>query len=386
VRDGLALGNELLLTAVAVREGRLDTFKLRTVCDRLADRPGQLAWLVQETVLPQAESRTPSQLADDLDRALLTVDPQDAADRLTRAEAKRRVCHPKRLPDGMAGIWAVMPAADAVFVDATLEAHARAARAAGDPRTLDQLRADLLVELATGRAYLDACPGIAAGGGAVRSATGPQHRTDGAASDEDATPVGPSPMTGIRLPQVRIDVTVALSTLVGLDDLPADLTGFGPISADQARALAMGGVWRRLVIDPLSGRVLDVGRTRYRPPRGLVEHVMARDGTCAAPCCSTSARRCDLDHTTEFYGTPANGSPVPGTTSADNLGPLSDRCHRLKTDGGFRLTQVEPGVFEWRTPAGLAYRVVPGDHARTERFHDDPRQRPHPGYPDEPPF
>ena len=121
---------------------------------------------------------------------------------------------------------------------------------------------------------------------------------------------------GIRIPTVRVDVTVALSTLMGLDELPGEVAGLGPVPAEQARALAAGGLWRRLVTDPLTGAVLDVGRRRYRPPAGLAEHVMARDGSCVAPGCCVPSHRCDLDHTTEFHGVPANGSPVPGTTSA----------------------------------------------------------------------
>ena len=190
----------------------------------------------------------------------------------------------------------------------------------------------------------------------------------------------------IRIPRVRIDVTVALSTLLCLDDEPAELAGFGPISAEQARAFAAGGAWRRIVTDPLSGTVLDVGRTRYRPPRALVEHVMARDRVCVAPGCPVPAGRCDIDHTTEYHGFPANGSAAPGTTSADNLGALSRRCHRLKTDGGFTLRQVAPGVFEWHTPAGLGYRVVPGDNGHTERLVSTFEAQPHRGYADEPPF
>ena len=186
---------------------------------------------------------------------------------------------------------------------------------------------------------------------------------------------------GIRIPKVRIDVTVALSTLMGLDDQPAELAGFGPIAAEQARALALGGTWRRIVTDPLTGTVLDVGRTRYRPPAALAEHVLARDQVCAGPGCSVPGHRCDLDHTTEYHGTPANGSPVRGTTSAGNLGPLSSRCHRLKTDGGFTLRQVRSGLFEWRTPAGLTYRVTPGNHGRTEKL-DKHRAT----IPDTPPF
>ena len=430
VRDGRALDNELLLVADAVRDGHLNTAQLHVLTDRLHDRPGQLAWAVQEAVLPAAASRTPGQLAADIDRALLAVDPLDAATRLTRAVADRHVCHPRPLPDGMAGLWAVLPATDAVRIDATLEATARTAHALGDSRTLDQLRADTLVDLATGTALLagvtpagtppTACRARANGRAhpIQRTPGGDQHphnqddagdpvgedddpgalagEDDGAgdtgnADDEDDSGdrVVPGPVA-IRIPKVRIDVTVALSTLIGLDDQPADLTGFGPISAEQARALAAGGTWRRLVTDPLSGTVLDVGRTRYRPPKGLAEHVTARDALCAGPGCSVPAHRCDLDHTTEYHGTPANGSTAPGTTSADNLGPLSGRCHRLKTDGGFTLRQVAPGTFEWHTPAGLDYRVIPGQHGHTQRLTPQsvawPGTQPNPGYPDEPPF
>ena len=371
---------ESLLSAAGVSVGMVacpgvpTTSKLRVLADRLHDRAYQLSWPVLDQVLPEAPLRTPTQLAADVDRALLALDPADAAVRLPKALAARHVCHPRRLPDGMAGLWAVLPADDAARIDATLEATARAARAVGDPRTLDQLRADTLTGLATGDALLAGA--IAGGESYAADEVGDLDVSRG----EGGPPVG-RPAPGIRVPKIRIDVTVALSTLMGLDDLPGELAGLGPIPAEQVRAVAAGGIWRRLVTDPLTGAVLDVGRTRYRPPAGLAEHVLARDGSCAAPGCSVASHRCDLDHTTEYYGSPANGSPAPGTTSNDNLGPLSNRCHRLKTDGGFVLRQVEPGVFEWWTPGGMAYRVTPGQHGRTEKL-DTRRSR----YPEEPPF
>ncbi len=379
VRDGRALAAELLPVADAVRAGLLDTPKLRVLTDRLHDRAYQLSWPVLEQVLPEVPLRTPTQLASDVDRALLAGDPEDAAVRLPRALATRHVCHPRRLPDGMAGLWAVLPADDAARVDATLEATARAARALGDQRTLDQLRADVFSGLATGDALLAGA--VLQDGGVASLETAEDEALPGRATVGGDGPPAGRRAPGIRVPKIRVDVTIALSTLMGLDDLPGELAGLGPIPAEQARALAAGGVWRRLVTDPLTGAVLDVGRARYRPPAGLAEHVLARDGSCAAPGCCVPSHRCDLDHTTEFYGVPANGSPVPGTTSADNLGPLSDRCHRLKTDGGFSLRQVRPGVFEWRTPAGMAYRVTPGRNGRAEKL--DARRS---GYPEVPPF
>jgi len=43
-------------------------------------------------------------------------------------------------------------------------------------------------------------------------------------------------------------------------------------------------------------------------------------------------------------------------------------------------------VFEWRTPAGYAYQVTPGDHGHTQRLDERSADQPSPGYPDEPPF
>ncbi|OLO58348.1 DUF222 domain-containing protein, partial [Actinomyces oris] len=40
------------------------------------------------------------------------------------------------------------------------------------------------------------------------------------------------------------------------------------VPAMTAWALAAGGTWKRLITDPASGVVIDVGRTRYRPPAG----------------------------------------------------------------------------------------------------------------------
>src|SRR5690606_5132105 len=77
----------------------------------------------------------------------------------------------------------------------------------------------------------------------------------------------------------------------------AELEGYGPLTPDIARALAAGNPWRRLLTDPLTGAILDVGRTRYQPPAALAEYVRERDQTCTRPGCTTPARSCDLDHT-----------------------------------------------------------------------------------------
>ena len=182
------------------------------------------------------------------------------------------------------------------------------------------------------------------------------------------TPSGTGP---IPLPPgltVRVDVTVPLDQLLpdaaappargagarppssGPPDAPV-LTAGGrsaPVPALLARALAAGGTWRRIVTDPLSGAVLDVGRTRYRPPAALADLVRARDRSCAHPGCEIPARRCDIDHLRPW----ARG----GTTSLDNLTVLCETHHRLKHTPGWSLVRLDDGALQWRTPSGARYR------------------------------
>ena len=155
---------------------------------------------------------------------------------------------------------------------------------------------------------------------------------------------------------VQIRVTVGLDTLRGIDDEPAELAGFGPIPAADARALAADpeSVWFRLVTDPLSGTLLDHGTTRYRPPPSLYEHVYARHRYCQFPGCRVPAHLCDFDHNVPFD--PAAGT---GPTSAANGGPKCRSHHRLKGLPGWRVAQSADGTIVWSTPSGHTYTVQP---------------------------
>ena len=124
------------------------------------------------------------------------------------------------------------------------------------------------------------------------------------------------------------------------------------VPAMTAWALAAGGTWRRLVTDPASGVVIDVGRTRYRPPAGLADLVRARDRACVFPTCQTPAERCDIDHLTAW----SQG----GTTSLDNLVTLCEAHHRLKHTPGWALTRDQAsGILSWHTPDKTVYQRHP---------------------------
>ncbi|HEV8527348.1 MAG TPA: HNH endonuclease, partial [Actinomycetes bacterium] len=182
--------------------------------------------------------------------------------------------------------------------------------------------------------------------------------------------------------RVEIGVLVPYPTLIGLSELPGELDGFGPIPASVARRLAAGGTWRRILTDPATGRVLDYGSTRYRPPQDLIDQVIARDRTCRGIGCDRPARSCQIDHTI----------PYPdGPTAQGNTGPFCDRQHLFKTHGGWQVSQPTPGQFVWRTLTGHTYTKHPdpiGPIIDDDREHNGVRtdETTHPEEADPPPF
>ena len=143
---------------------------------------------------------------------------------------------------------------------------------------------------------------------------------------------------------ISINVTVDLPTLLGLAENPAELEGHGPIPASLARKLAADGKWRKFVTDPLTGNLLDMGRSHYLPSQYLVDFLTARDRTCRFPGCSYPARLSDIDH--------AKSWEEGGHTNPENLGFLCRRHHRLKTHGGWRLQSHVDGSCTWTSPQG----------------------------------
>ncbi|OSY43163.1 uncharacterized protein DUF222 [Pseudonocardia autotrophica] len=149
-----------------------------------------------------------------------------------------------------------------------------------------------------------------------------------------------------------IQVVVALDTLIGAGDRPAELTGHGPIPATTARALAAGGVWRQLVTDSTTGRIHSVGRTTYSPPAAMADHVRARDGHCRGPACDHTIR--DLDHHVPW----ARG----GQTSEDNLHGYCRGCHTLKDRPGWQVLAHPDGTVQWISPHGWTSTSHPRDY------------------------
>jgi hypothetical protein len=210
----------------------------------------RLAARVEARVLDRASSQTPGEFRRSVRRAVAALDPRGEEQRHEDAAEQRFVSVRPEPGTGMAWLTGYLPAPDAETIMTAVQGIADTAPA-DDERSADQKRADALTALAAA-----ALTGNAAGAGlpAMSSWQG-------------------------RKPHVQ--VSVALSTLLGLDDQPGELDGHGPIPAALARRVAADptGTWTRLVTDPL-GRLLDYGRTRYKPPQDLADLITARDRTC----------------------------------------------------------------------------------------------------------
>ena len=159
----------------------------------------------------------------------------------------------------------------------------------------------------------------------------------------------------------HIQVTVAATTLLGLDQMPGHLDGYGSIPAHVARKIAAVGEWRRPITDPTSGALLDVGRTTYIPPAALRDFVLTRDRTCTQPTCSMPSRRAQIDH---FIPYPS------GRTAESNHGPACGPDHRIKTHRpGWSVERLPDGSVAWTAPTGHVYVRPPDELVPAPQAH-----------------
>jgi Domain of unknown function (DUF222) len=220
---------------------------------------------VERRVLPKAGARSLRQHREAIERAIAAVAPRTTEQRHQSACDARRVEF-RTEADGMAWLSVYGPAVDLTAVKVMLDAAADAAHTddPDEPRSRDQLRVDILTQLAWTILEDGHLPNHRAGDsgegdgdrepeGAGTDAHG--ERPDGQSSTAepgtgDGGPNGcgcaGAERTGSgsratrrqarRLARrhrraVTVNVTVPLTTLLGLDDRPAELDGYGPITA-----------------------------------------------------------------------------------------------------------------------------------------------------------
>jgi Domain of unknown function (DUF222) len=300
-------------TAAAIRDGAADS----------------IIFEIEQRAIAYAEFHTPGQLTTHIRNTVAKFVPEEFEEAISRATALRRVsCYNDS--DGMSTVVAILPAADAQVVMNSIEAYILRQEQRAHSQSISQSNIS---------------ESLTAGGKA--KLTIDQKRADALSAicshfladiSETVTPQ--------RRP-ITINVTIDLPTLLGLAENPGQLAGYGPIPASIARELASDARWKRFITEPQTGNLLDFGRESYEPPQHLKDFLIARDRTCRFPGCRRSALLSDLDH--------AESWESGGVTSADNIGALCRRHHRLKTHDGWKIESFSDGSCTWTSPLGKTF-------------------------------
>ena len=355
-------------TAAAIREGL----------------PVEAIARIEESAIAHAEFHTPAQVGNKVRTMLAQVAPKEFEEIVVRARETRKVSM-YRESDGMATVVAILPAEDAQTVMSAIENFVIRANRRDEEARNHSAKAEIIRAAFLGRApsTYDSVKksngadvsgaGVSGAGVSGAGVSGDQITMTAEEEAAFAHEYVPdfrtmdmkradalSEIAGIAVSlsedeakshrrSVSVNVTIDLPTLLGLNENPGQLAGYGVLPAQIMRALAGEGKWRRFITDPNTGTLLDYGRDSYQPPQDLVDYLIARDRTCRFPGCRQSAARADIDH--------AEAWEDGGETSAANLGALCRRHHRMKTHGGWKLTSNEDGSCNWESPDGHRYFV-----------------------------
>ncbi|WP_231644688.1 HNH endonuclease signature motif containing protein [Sciscionella sediminilitoris] len=231
--------------------------------------------------------------------------PEAKAARIAAARASRYVSFQED-EDGTGSMFARLPTEDLAACQTRVDKIARSLRGRGDSRTLDQLRADVVTDLLTGRE---------------------QH-------------------SGVR---VLLNVHVPLGVALEMSDEYCRINGYGEIPAHTAQAMLADprNAVRKVLTDPDTGVIRGLGRRRYRPSKRQREYVRLRDQRCRVPGCRRPIA--EIDHVRSWAHN--------GTTDPHNLQGLCRLDHKLKSVPGWHHTlDHRTGELEVTTPSGHTYR------------------------------
>lgn len=296
----------------ALRSGSIDLAKAQVILGETVHLPEEFARRVADAALERAREQTTGQLGARIRKLVILIDPDAAKSRYEKAVEDRRVTGGAN-DDGTANLYGLqLPAHRANAAMRRINELARAVKTADDTRNMDQIRADVLLDLLQGRET-----------GHTRGHRG------------------------------TVDIQVDLTTLAGLAESPGELRGFGPVISDIARQVAEqqpDSEWRYTVTDD-QGQVVNNGTTRRRPNAAQTRQVEARNPTCVFPGCRMPASECDLDHNQTWS--------AGGPTEVENLAPLCRHDHVIR-HGGWAIKQSRPGTYQWTSPLGHSYTVGPG--------------------------
>ncbi len=266
---------------------------------------------VVETPLPR--------LKDKLRKLAERLQPDTAVDRHAKAKEQQRV-EVEPASDGMIWIHALIEAPEGVHIDACLDLAARQSAAEpGETRSVAQLRAEIFKDVFAEWLGQDA------------------------STDEDNVLVPQR-----RGVQCKVGLLIPAMTAMGHSDVPAQLEGYGPIDIETAKRLAGDATsWIKVLTDPITGAVWDIGRDKYRPTSDMRVLLGLLDGGSRGPGRWRPPRKCEADHVEPFWQHFARGR-----TALDNLVLLARNEHVVKTSGIYEIELRANRDLAWTSIAG----------------------------------
>ncbi len=272
----------------ALVEGRIDVRRAKVMVYATTHLSAGAAREVIDSIIDRADRYTTGQLGARIRRLCIDANPEDAQQRYQSAVEQRRVAT-QADEDGTANIFALdLPPDRAGAAMSRINRLARELLGEGETRTIDQLRADVFLDLLVGH------------GEATGSGRGTVH------------------------------LHADLPTLAELNQSAGELGGYGPVISDIARQVAQqqqDSTWQWTVYESESGSPVATGTTRRRPNAQQKRSVLAVNRTCIFPGCRMPAADSDVDHRVRWADS--------HTTKAEDLAPLCRRHHRFKDDGGW---------------------------------------------------
>ncbi len=287
-----ALVHEMPHTLAALEAGALSEWRATLIvresaCLSVEDRATLDARMCADQ--SQLEGKGDKRIEADAKSIAYELDPQAVVDKAVRAESERTVsCRPA--PDNMAIVTALLPMKQGVSVYAALR---RAADTTLDDRGRGQVMADTLYERVTGRP------------------------------------------ADVPVP-VAVDLVITDETLLGGDQSPARVPGYGPIPAAIACRLAGDAIaderskatLRRLYRHPSSGALVAMESRARLFPKALAQFIAFRDDLCRTPYCDAPIRH--TDH--------ATAHAAGGQTSELNGVGSCEACNYTKEAPGWRVS------------------------------------------------
>ncbi len=308
------LRSRLPAVHAAMAAGVCDEPRARIFSEWTLDLPDPQARALCDRLLPRLGELTTGALIEAIKKYAIAVDPDWARRRYERAAAERKVVG-HRNPDGSANLSGCnLPVNRVAAAGARIDALAKAAKRAGSSRPIDHIRAELFLGMTDGtytgcddatiRELLLAADDDTGTGEHDATGTGDQqptteHATAGNAETEPASgggaataPTGGPPPADVSTGgnadgrssegcgdgsvagatagdcgRGGIELRVRLSTLLGRDQYPAEIAGWGPAHAELAREMIptlARAEWRFAITDD-RGHLCHAGTTRARP-------------------------------------------------------------------------------------------------------------------------